>query len=197
MKSKKRNVSTSTKKLIAGRQHYKCANTPSSDLKGLNDYKCPLWQINSDNKGSFDASGYEIDHINEHTISLDDSPDNLQALCKSCHSVKTKKFLNKNISGGFHDIKDKKTHLMINVNLITKNDKNQSKYLMTCEHTDCCGNHTKYIDDISSYITCKLSNGLIECEQPYPCPTCGILSNITFSTNANNHDACNFDISSK
>ncbi len=57
----------------------------------MKKYKCPLW--NNDNDGSFDESGYEVDHIVEHCITSDDSYDNLQALCKMCHSVKTKKFL--------------------------------------------------------------------------------------------------------
>ena len=44
-------------------------------------------------KGCFDESGYEIDHIVEHSITNDDSLNNLQALCKMCHSVKTKRFM--------------------------------------------------------------------------------------------------------
>jgi hypothetical protein len=80
-------------------------------LIGLEKYKCPLWKYDDLNlKGSFDNSGYEIDHITlslsgqvmleavlpsitEHCIDQNDDMDNLQALCKMCHSVKTKKFL--------------------------------------------------------------------------------------------------------
>jgi hypothetical protein len=89
----KRNVTEATKKQVAGAQHYKCANKPKSKLKGLGNYNCPLWEIIGDNKGSFDNSGYEIDHITEHSVSRDDDIENLQALCKLCHSVKTKRFL--------------------------------------------------------------------------------------------------------
>jgi hypothetical protein len=79
-----RKVSEATKKLIAGKQNYKCA-------AGIPDYQCPLWIGN--NKGCFDESGYEIDHIVEYSMSKDDSIKNLQALCRSCHMVKTKRFM--------------------------------------------------------------------------------------------------------
>ena len=84
------------KRMVAGRQCYKCANNLNTKLKGLETYKCPLWQRNpDDNQGSFDQSGFELDHINELSMSGDNSPDNFQALCKSCHSVKTKRFMMK------------------------------------------------------------------------------------------------------
>lgn len=86
-----RRITNATRKKIAGRQSYKCANRPKSNLKGLENYKCPLWQKQED-RGSFDESGFEIDHIIEHCLTADDSDDNLQALCKSCHNVKTKRF---------------------------------------------------------------------------------------------------------
>ena len=89
-----RKLSEGKKKIIAGRQGYKCANKPGSNLKGLEDYDCLLWKIKDDvMKGSFDESGYAIDHILEHCITQDDSEDNLQALCNNCHAVKTKRFL--------------------------------------------------------------------------------------------------------
>lgn len=89
----KRNVPESLKKRIAGKQFYKCANEPDSNLYGLSGYECPLWKNKGKNHGSFDESGYDIDHINEFCISKDDNEDNLQALCKCCHSVKTKRFM--------------------------------------------------------------------------------------------------------
>jgi hypothetical protein len=96
----KRSVSDSIKKKVAGRQFFKCNNKIAVDIIGLKDYLCPLWQKQDDNKGCFDESGYDIDHIVEHSITADDNPDNLQALCKSCHSVKTKRFLNKKTDDG-------------------------------------------------------------------------------------------------
>src|ERR1044071_8411257 len=87
-----RNVSEATKKNIAGKQFYKCANKPGISLRGLANYECPLWNKNGENKGSFDESGYEIDHIKEYSISKNDNIKNLQALCKMCHIVKTKRF---------------------------------------------------------------------------------------------------------
>src|SRR5208282_5756102 len=69
-----RKVTVGQKKLIAGRQHFKCANKPGSKLRGLKDYDCPLW-LRVNHPGSFDESEYDIDS-------------NLQALCKKCHWVK-------------------------------------------------------------------------------------------------------------
>lgn len=86
----KRNVTDATKKLIAGKQTYKCENSPTNKYSMLNDYKCPLWLREGD--GSFDEAGYEIDHIMEFCLSKNCNQDNLQALCMSCHTVKTKRF---------------------------------------------------------------------------------------------------------
>ena len=90
-----RKVSESVKKRIAGKQYFKCANKPNSNLVRLDNFSCPLWKISGDEKGCFNESGYEIDHINEFSITKDDSENNLQALCLSCHSVKTKRFMSK------------------------------------------------------------------------------------------------------
>ena len=96
--STQRELTEARKKLIAGKQYYKCANEPDSQLKELEDYECPLWKIIGKTQGCFDQAGYEIDHIVEHCITKDDNNDNLQALCHMCHMVKTKKFLiNRNI----------------------------------------------------------------------------------------------------
>lgn len=92
-----RKVSESKKKIVAGKQFYKCANKPGSEVRGLDGYDCPLWNREGVICGSFDESGYEIDHIVEHSVSGDDRLDNLQALCKMCHSVKTKRFMTKEI----------------------------------------------------------------------------------------------------
>ena len=95
----KRKLTESRKKDIAANQYYKCANRPGLTLIGLKDYNCPLWdKANNDIKGIFDKSGYEIDHIEEHCINGNDNDENLQALCKSCHSVKTKYFMRKHKS---------------------------------------------------------------------------------------------------
>lgn len=86
----RKTIPESLKKRVAGKQLYTCANTKDSKLSGLEDYECPLW--NGKNKGSFDESGYEIDHIVEHTLSNNNDECNLQALCRSCHMVKTMRF---------------------------------------------------------------------------------------------------------
>jgi len=88
---KRINLKEGAKKLVAGDQ-YKCANKPESNIIGLENYDCPLWK-DPDNPGSFDKSSYNIDHIIEYAIGGTNDIDNLQALCISCHAVKTKVFV--------------------------------------------------------------------------------------------------------
>lgn len=83
----------SERKTIAGRQYHKCNNKPGSALRGLEGFQCNHWLREGDNKGCFDESGYEIDHIIEWSLTHDGNMDNLQALCTGCHKVKTKRFL--------------------------------------------------------------------------------------------------------
>lgn len=90
-----RYISEKTKKLVLEFQNYQCANNPIKPALNLHDYKCLLWICNH---GLFDESGYDFDHINEHSITSDNSIYNIQALCPNCHRVKTKKFVkNKHI----------------------------------------------------------------------------------------------------
>lgn len=89
----RKTISESSKKQIAGLQFYKCANKPNANLTGLENYECLLWQKEDINKGSFDGSCYEIDHIIEHSIGGSDDSSNLQALCNSCHAFKTRNFM--------------------------------------------------------------------------------------------------------
>jgi hypothetical protein len=96
----RKNLSVDFKREIAGKQHFKCANRPGSNLRGLQNYQCPLWKMSTD-RGSFDQAGYNINHIVEFSVSKDDSKSNLQALCPSCHACKTQRFQTsrKNIGG--------------------------------------------------------------------------------------------------
>jgi len=80
-----RNLPESMKKLIAGQQNYRCANAPGSNK--IIGFKCDRW--NNDN-GNFNAAGYDIDHIVEIADGGGNDMSNLQALCPSCHRVKTK-----------------------------------------------------------------------------------------------------------
>ena len=86
-------ISESVKIRIAGKQHFQCNNKP--ELPKLENYTCPLWQRNSDNKGNFDEEGYIIDLINEKT--MDNNMENLQALCPYCYAYKTRKYMTEKI----------------------------------------------------------------------------------------------------
>jgi hypothetical protein len=87
---KSRYISENIKKNVLQFQNYKCANNPNIPALNLNDYKCLLWICND---GNFDESGYDFDHIDEHSITSNNSISNIQALCPNCHRVKTKKFM--------------------------------------------------------------------------------------------------------
>ena len=65
-----------------------CANHPENFAMGCKNYLCPMWLING---GFFDESGYQIDHIVEVSHGGGNNIENLQVLCPSCHSVKTKR----------------------------------------------------------------------------------------------------------
>ena len=58
----------------------------------MRDYSCPISTgFNADTSprdGSFDASGYHVDHIDSDRNN--NSEDNCQLLCPCCHAVKTK-----------------------------------------------------------------------------------------------------------
>ena len=92
--SNRRKLTYGQRNTVAGLQHYKCANTPSKSLRLIGQFACPLWSKVNDT-GSFDESGYEIDHIIEYSKTKDNRLRNLQALCPSCHAVKTGKFRRK------------------------------------------------------------------------------------------------------
>jgi hypothetical protein len=87
-----RKLTESKKKTIAGKQSFKCLNTPQSEFEKKYDYECVLWS-HPIRKGSFGKEGYEIDHIVEVAEGGKDTEDNLQALCLFCHMVKTKEYL--------------------------------------------------------------------------------------------------------
>jgi hypothetical protein len=91
--NKRKKIAQSTINSILVRQRFRCANSPGSGLDRLANFLCPLWRIESDDRGFFDDSFYDIDHIKEVSISGDNSLGNLQALCKSCHGVKTRSFM--------------------------------------------------------------------------------------------------------
>jgi hypothetical protein len=61
--------------MILVRQSFRC--------KGVPNYTCPLQGRH------FDEAGYDIDHIQPLFLGGSNDPTNLQALCPSCHRVKT------------------------------------------------------------------------------------------------------------
>lgn len=86
------NIKKEVRKKIAERQDNRCANKPGKNLQRLEGYVCSLWLKKGDEQGKFDEAGYQIDHIDEFCLSQNNDDENLQALCLSCHSVKTKRF---------------------------------------------------------------------------------------------------------
>lgn len=122
------------KKIIAGNQRYKCANNPNVTLEGLENYKCPMWKTD----GTFDAAGYEIDHIIEVSVGGSNNIDNLQALCNSCHAAKTRKFVSGNSLWNFNNQRIRendctdfiaKRDINIKVNIKNYNKYDRSKYI--------------------------------------------------------------------
>ena len=86
-------VSESTDDLIAGRQWFRCANSPGSNLYSLKGYLCPLWRIETDEKGRFDEAGYDIDYIGEFSLIDGDESHDLHAICKMCYGVKKNRLM--------------------------------------------------------------------------------------------------------
>lgn len=111
---KPKSISESIKKQVAGKQFFKCANSPNSNLKGLEGYNCPRWLLSGPNQGSFDESNYEIDHILEKSIGGSNDTTNLQALCHSCHGLKTKRFMS-SVSPAKSESNNKSDDILIDI----------------------------------------------------------------------------------
>jgi len=82
----RKSIPEATKKELLTRTQ--CANNPNRQAPGCKNYLCPMWAYRN---GQFDESGYEIDHIVEVKHGGTNELSNLQVLCPSCHSVKTKR----------------------------------------------------------------------------------------------------------
>ena len=90
----RRTISNDIKEELFVRQFGCCNNRPgntdtSFSIPGKGKYMCPMWKAN---EGKFDESGYEADHILEHSLGGSDEISNLQLICPCCHSYKTKLF---------------------------------------------------------------------------------------------------------
>jgi len=81
----KRYINSQTRRTL---QVDRCANSPEKPAIGCIGYMCPMWRCND---GLIDESGHNIDHIIEVAIGGTNDSSNLQVLCVSCHSVKTKR----------------------------------------------------------------------------------------------------------
>ena len=122
----KRKVTEALKKLVAGRQNYKCANSPSAN-NIVKNYKCPLWQ-NTQRLGNFGEEGYQIDHIVEHSLTQNDDESNLQALCLSCHSVKTRRFMIKNTERVVDNKEEKEDEVVYEIEAILDKRKSGKRW---------------------------------------------------------------------
>ena len=90
IKNKNRYISVKIKEELLKKQSNKCANNPDIPAIGLVGYNCPLWICYD---GDFDQAGVQYDHIVEHSDGGANNINNLQALCPSCHAVKTKRYV--------------------------------------------------------------------------------------------------------
>ena len=70
-------LSADKKLFIAGEQLFKCAAPHGKE-------KCPRWLLN---EGSFDAAGFEIDHITQWAVGYRNAGE-LSAICHACHGLK-------------------------------------------------------------------------------------------------------------
>lgn len=86
-----------------------CANSPFKPATGCKNYICPMWIYNG---GRFDESGFHIDHILELSHGGKNSVDNLQALCPSCHAVKTKRCSKQKWDFTSAEIDDGRSHMI-------------------------------------------------------------------------------------
>ena len=77
MKPTRPTISADRRMIVAGEQYFRCAGDRA---------RCPQWKLH---EGSFDASGYEIDHIVEYSKCYR-GVGQLQALCPACHALKTR-----------------------------------------------------------------------------------------------------------
>lgn len=85
-----RHISDSTILKLLKKQDFKCNNNIEANLWGINDFKCPCWQLNN---GYLNPDLFEVDHVIEFAVKKDNSIDNLQILCVMCHTIKTKNFM--------------------------------------------------------------------------------------------------------
>jgi hypothetical protein len=77
------------KKIIKNRQHNKCNNFSHSSFQKKYKFECPL-HSHPIRLGHWDIEGCEVDHIIPKHLGGENDTDNGQALCLSCHAVKTK-----------------------------------------------------------------------------------------------------------
>ena len=90
-KKHKRNFifTTKTKKEVLLRQGRFCSNYPNSPLSKLLGNHCDTYN-NFDRKCMFLPGTEQYDHFIRRELSKNDSVDNCNILCCSCHSLKTK-----------------------------------------------------------------------------------------------------------
>ena len=96
-------ITKTIKETLLTKQYNKCANLYNTGftagyMTGCEGYVCPLWRI-PNNQGQLDIIKlpggindfiYEVDHIDDLGCGGQDIDTNLQILCPSCHSYKTK-----------------------------------------------------------------------------------------------------------
>lgn len=93
IRRKRVEFSQSEKNHIVGLQNFCCNNKSNSNFEKKYKYECILWS-HPKRKGKFGLEGYNIDHIIALCNGGVTEVQNGQALCLSCHRVKTRHDLN-------------------------------------------------------------------------------------------------------
>ena len=113
----RKKISKSVKKQLFARQFngYICSNFPGSPLNKVVGFHC-----NSYNMFGYEFFGLtkkgmlEIEHLNPHNETGDDTINNLHLLCANCHCIKSK------VENQFRNVEENKQ--MKNIKLLTKQE---------------------------------------------------------------------------
>lgn len=158
---KSRHISHTSERKLLAKQEHKCANVPGSNLYGIEDYECLLWLFPGRN-GVFGREGYQIDHIIEHSLTGDNSTENLQLLCPNCHNVKTINYAQNKNSIVKHKIQISPNEILFKKIEVTGN---KEDFIPVSEMKDFKERYKKYFGKMSPQKFNKIIGETLEIEQ--------------------------------